>query len=132
MIVTFLVIRNAIVTAGFRCPPLKDAEMKTRVAILQPKDVAIVRTLEFERKQSSGAATAPEAPAAWLVESGEWQPKTTVPVATNMNALVHTNSTIHAFKSDNVFFSHGGHAIPICGCWPFGMNDMPFLMFDCF
>lgn len=66
--------------------------MKTSVAIDQPNEVAMVRTREFERKQSSGATTGPLVAADLLATSEEWQPNTTVPVATKMNRLVHTNS----------------------------------------
>lgn len=70
--------------------------MKTSVAIDQPNAVAIVRTRELERKQSSGVAIAPLVFADVLATSAEWQPKTTVPVATKMKRLTHTNSAKNA------------------------------------
>lgn len=89
--------------------PLNEAEMKTSVATDHPNDVAIVSTRELDRKQSSGSATfplmsatPPPTPVAVPLlavpraTSAEWQPKTTVPVATKIKRLVHTNSTKQA------------------------------------
>lgn len=70
--------------------------MKTSVAIDHPKAVAIVRTRELDRKQSSGVAIAPLVLADVLATSAEWHPKTTVPVATKMKRLIQTNSAKNA------------------------------------